>query len=258
MKRLHLHLRRGARVWFGVSFALSAVLCCVPAKGDLIVDVDVITPGIQTGISVTSGSSVTVLMYYDTALTGPIAFNAFGVDLNWTGLGSAVALPASPPMAGSLTTVGPFVFDLVSGAGPLPFGAPLISAGLPPAAGLFSIGGVGLVDSSGSLFTFGGPLPGPIDLFGVTFTVLGAVGETIVFTPSGILTPGIGATPGIGPFIPGGDHYQALPGAPSATTFDVAVAAGVVTIVPEPGVLAYAVLGMLVIGGARRFRAAFA
>lgn len=238
------------------AFAAGVLMLGDPARADIVIDLDPITPGIQTTLSVSSGSSVTLITYYDPTLSGPIPFNAFGIDLNWTGVGTATATPTTAPLAGSLTLVGPIVFDFVSGAGPLPPGTPLVSAGMPPGAGAFSIGGVGLVDISGSFFTFGGPIPGPVDLFGITFTVSGAVGETLTFTPSGIVLPTVGGTPGIGPFIPGGDHYQIAPGSPTPTISDAFIASSVITIIPEPSVLVYMVLGLLALRAGHRAHAA--
>ena len=212
------------------------------AHGDLIVDVDPITPGIQSSLSVVSGSSVTVLTYYAPPGTGPLPFNAVGVDLNWTGLGLGAAAPTTPALIGSFGGLGPFVVDLISGAPILFPGTPLISAGLPP-VGAFSVGGVGFSDTSASFFTVGGPIPFPVDLFGVTFTVSGSVGDSVTFLPTGILVPSVGASPGSGPFVPGGDPFQFLPGGPTATLSDASIG-GTITIIPEPHVVLYVILGL--------------
>lgn len=225
-----------------------------PLRADLILDVDPFTPGIQTSLSVLSGASITVVTYFDPTVSGPLAFNGFAIDLNWTGTGSATATPTTPAVAGSIAPIAPVAVDVVSAAGPISPGMPMTSAGLPPFGAPFSIGGVGLVDVSSSFFGAGGPLVAPVDLYGVTFTIVGAPGETVTFSPSGALVPGVGATAGAGPFVPGGAPYQLAPGSPGPTIADV-MFSGVVTIVPEPGAVAYALIGLVLLG-CRRLRTA--
>lgn len=229
-----------------------------PAHGDLIIDVDPFTPGIQTSLSVLSGASITVVTYFDPTVSGPLAFNGFAIDLNWTGTGSATATPTTPAMAGTIAPAVPIVADIVSATAPISPGMPLTSAGVPPSGAPFSIGGVGLVDMSGTFFGTGGPLVAAVDLYGVTFTIAGAPGETVTFSSTGLLVPALGATAGAGPFVPGGAPYQLATGSPSPTLPDLAFA-GVITIVPEPHAAAYALIGLALLGcryGLRRPRTA--
>lgn len=218
-------------------------------RGDLIIDLDPITPGIQTALSVTSGSSVTAILYFDPTVSGPLLVNGFGIDLNWTPTGAGSALPVTPVLAGTLAGAPPVELDIAVGT-PIGPGAPLTPVGLPPGGGALSLGGVGYVDPTGS-FYIGGPIGVVVDLFGVTFTVSGAPGDTITFTPTGILVPGVGATPGAGPFAPGGDPWQASSTSPSVT-FPDATSSSVVTIVPEPSATALYLAGLAVFGLLRR------
>ncbi|HMP76798.1 MAG TPA: hypothetical protein PKE12_10950 [Kiritimatiellia bacterium] len=240
----------------------AAVLLCAAtalgagtASGDLVIDLDSITPGIQTTLSVASGASVTAIMYFDPTVSGPIAVNGFGIDMNWTPTGAGAATPSSPPLAGGLAGAPPTEVDIVSGT-PIGPGSPLASAGAPPSAGTLSIGGVGYVDPTGTFF-IGGPIPVPVDLYGVTFTVSGSPGDTITFTPSGILPPGVGSIPGIGPFISGGDPWQVAPSAPSPTLTDV-VTSSVITIIPEPGSAVLCAVGLALLAARRQSHASHA
>lgn len=216
-------------------------------RADIVIDLDPMTPGIQTTLSVLPGASVTAITYFDPTLSGPLPINGFGIDLNWTATGAATATPSTPPMAGSIAPFGPGVADLVTATSPIFPGMPLASAGVPPFSGPASIGGVGLVDLTATFFGAGGPIGTAVDLFGVTFTIAGAPGDTVTFIPSGILVPALGATAGVGPFVPGGAHYQAGVGSPSPTTADAAFSS-VVTIIPEPGVALYTWLGLALMG----------
>lgn len=216
-------------------------------RADIVIDLDPVTPGIQTSLSVLPGASVTAITYFDPTLSGPLPINGFGIDLNWTTTGAASATPSTPPLAGSIAPFGPGVADLVSAASPIFPGMPLSSAGVPPLGAPASIGGVGLVDLTATFFGAGGPLGAAVDLFGVTFTIAGSPGDTVTFMPSGILVPSFGATAGSGPFVPGGAHFQAGVASPSPTTAD-STFISVVTIIPEPGVVLYTWLGLALIG----------
>lgn len=214
-----------------------------PTRADLLVDVDPFTPGIQTSLSVLSGASVTVVTYFSPVLSGPLAFNGFAIDLNWGAVGSATATPTTPAIAGSIAPFAPGRMDIASTATPIMPGMPLASAGAPPSGAPFSIGGAGLVDLTSSVFGMGGPIGAPVDFFGVTFTISGAPGEFVTFTPSGLLVPGLGATPGSGPFVPGGAPYQVGFTSPTPTIPDTAFSS-IITIIPEPSAVAYGVIGL--------------
>ena len=84
------------------SFLCVIGLAFVPADADIVVDVDPMTPGPQAAYAVASGASVTVSVWFDPFTSGPLAFNAVGLDLGWTPTGSATATPTTPPLAGSL------------------------------------------------------------------------------------------------------------------------------------------------------------
>ncbi|MEZ6154037.1 MAG: hypothetical protein R3C09_28405 [Pirellulaceae bacterium] len=241
---------------------LVCVCSSTMAFADLVADVGA-GPGV--GISVTSGTSITAKIIY--MPISPLPFDGVGLDLNWTPTGSGAALFSGPApgvfltggAAGAAPTLG-----LLSGAGPIPPGTPLINPGVPPAAGALSVGGGAHFDPTGGAMS-GGPsygVPsgsGLLDLMGADFVVTGAVGDTITFTPSGILPiSAIGPPLPVAGFAPvsGGAHYwtNVSPGM-GLSSMDPMIGSVTVTIsaIPEPSSCLFAVVlcGTACIGSRR-------
>lgn len=161
--------------------------------------------------------------------------------------------------------------DLVAdvGAGPgvgisVTSGTPPVNPGMPPAAGTFSVGGGAHFDPTGGAMS-GGPsygVPsgsGLLDLMGADFVVTGAVGDTITFTPSGILPiSGVGPPLSVAGFapMPGGAHYWTNVGpGMGLSSMDPMIGSVTVTIsaIPEPSSCLFAVVlcGTACIGSRR-------
>jgi hypothetical protein len=241
----------------------------------LIVDVDVVTPGIQTTISVLPGTVVPVDIHLvDDGTFAPMT--GYGIATNYNDTPGALGIFA-PTVAGPLAGGVAAPFDLVAGV-PTGPGLVLIPAGLPAfgfgPGGPFTAtnGGTGYFDG---LPPFGPnppfPLPGFIGgtvvLESITFVALGLPGMSSDIAPLGILAPGppLGAAPAIGgPFglefydnsagAPGGlGGYPAIPvGAfgpnpsfPLGSLGLPPVTPGTITIIPEPSGL---LIGLLSLG----------
>lgn len=220
--------------WFLALVSLIG-LCFTPLlEADIVVDVDPVTPGIQSTYTVASGATFAIPIFYVPGVAIP-GFDAVGLDLNWGG--TATATPAGPGLLLGVIAAGAPVDDLVAPtAGPLPPGTPLASAGLPPSAPHpFSLGGAAHYDTLAGSYGFGGaPPPGPVDLMGQTFTITGSPGDTVTFVPSGIFAPGPSPLPGLGPFVPGGDALSIT----GSTTLPQPFFSGTITIaIPEPTTL---------------------
>lgn len=226
------------------------------AQADIVVDVDPGTPGPQTSFGVTSGTMLPITVWFDPffapiGASGPVAFNGVGIDINWGPGTGATAAPMSPMLGGTILGPAPGT-DIITTGFPIGPGAPLATAGLPPAPpDIFSLGGAGYVDSSSSVFTYMGPVTMPENLLGADFLITGPVGSTVTFTASGILMPPMGSAPGAGPFMIGGDMLQAGIGVGPPTIPQLSFS-GTITIIPEPSTFAFGLLGLALIGIRKR------
>ena len=220
----------------------------------LVLDVDAGTAGIQTSVSVASGTTVTVTGHL-VSTTGFAAFDRAGFDLSWSkpGEGASLAAVGGALLAGSLAGVGPGpVTDLIGGGvvGP---GASLATTTLgATGTNAFNLGGFGYLDGSASFFgAFGNPFGPPgttIDVFSADFVASGAAGTSVTIDPSGIFQPGIWPPPA--PLASGGDALY--DGIVTLFTAPGQYQGGVVQIVPEPGRGLLALLALAAIGRRRR------
>ena len=196
------------------------------------VDLDPVMPGIQGTLTVSLGSTFTVLVVIGETSPPPLGspFDTVYLDVLFNDAGPVLGLAPGPvpglPSAGVLAAMGgaPPVIDYVSGAPIVPGGlmttGPSGALGPPFTSGL---GGVGLYDPS----AFPGfPVGGPVDVFGVTFTAL-APGTSTVFVP--------GAFPGTGDIFIGGTPGTFPPtGTPVGGAGSTFYFSGVVTVIPLP------------------------
>jgi hypothetical protein len=251
----------------------------------LIVDVDTVTPGIQSSLSVMPGAMFTVDIHLvddgsGTAMTG----YGFAINFNDTPGVLGIASPTvAGPFAGTLITPA----DLITGP-PVAPGVPLSPAGVPPfgigPGGAFtaSNGGTGYFESLGAPLGPNPPfaLPGAtgmtVLLQSLTFMALGTPGTSSDIAPLGILAAG--PPPGSLPPIagPGGvEFYDNSGGAPGGLggygaipvgpfgpnpSFPLgspglaAITPGTVSIIPEPHPLWLAALTGLVLLARKRGR----
>lgn len=276
------------------------------AQLTIILDMDVSTPpgpgpvpgplfgpaglatGFEPGITVTSGSSVTVIAYVVQAdlgspLGAAVPFDSIGLDLSWGTAGdTALLAPTTPALAGFLSSTTPLAENYAIGTFPLPTapvvpGVPLAPAGVGALPGYTgNIGGAGSADivlpgspfPPGQFGGFGAPgllPPGSyFDVFGVTFTAIGAPGSSVTLTPSGIFVPPTIPTPGAPGLasagllsaVLGDATYDSVTGlTDSFTGLPTIFIGGTITIVPEPSTTA-AVASGLCLGfiGFRRWR----
>lgn len=209
-----------------VTCALLGLLLCQPSLRGfaLAVDVDTVTPGIQSTMSVLPGATFAVDIHLVDDGTGtPLTGIGTAINFNDTPGTLFISAPtvAGPASAGVLTPV-----DLVSGL-PVGIGAPLTPAGLPafgtgpggPFTGTDS--GTGYYDGTTPPFGPAIPffLPGTLGssviLQTISFTAIGSPGAASDIAPLGILapSPATGNAPPIGgPF--GLEFYDNSAGAP--------------------------------------------
>lgn len=215
---------------------------------NIILDMDATLPGIQSSITVTAGSTITVTGHLVSLGTGAL-FDHVGVDLSW----------AKPAEVGTLTPIGaPRAAGLAGvGTGPaldfftssvLAVGSTLTTTTLGPVGGnSFNLGGFAYFDSS---FTFFGGLGSPfdpagtsIDIFEADFLVGGPVGGSVSIDPSGIFAPGL--FPPTPPLVAGGNAlYDSVV---TLFTFPGTYTGGVVHLVPEPTALLLGGVGLFTI-----------
>lgn len=237
----------------------------------LVVDMDMGTAGIQSGISAAPASIVTVGVYLIDDGSSPLS--GVGLSLNFNDGPLTVVSPGAP-MVGEPPVAG--VVDLVSG-GPVASGTFLTSAGLPASGagpgGAFTgtDGGGGYFEPTGGAFPgigfFGGTAGAEILLMTLDLTVVGPAGSGTTISPVGILPigggPGAPADPKLvgplapggapfwdGDFFAGGGGYLAAP--VPASSYPDAITPGTLTVTPEPGVGILGILGLVGLIGARR------
>ncbi len=209
--------------WTNYLMAGSLLLGGVPTASAIPVisiDLDPVTPGIQSTLSVPAGASFMI----DVVFTGDgvTMFDTFAFDTVFNDLGAVLGLTGGTgsPTAGSIAATAPIAaLDVFSGGGVVP-GSALTPSGVPfPIPAPFTAGSDGLGMLS-IIVPFGGvPIGAGVttDLFSVTLDSL-AVGMSGVLPSAGVIPPPLGGL--------------ALAGLPVAFT----VAGGTVT-VPEPSIL---------------------
>jgi hypothetical protein len=219
---------------------LTALLLLLTGAGtasaySVVLDMDATTPGIQSSVTTTSGSTITVTGYL-TSVTGIALFDHVGFDLSWAKpTDTATLTPSGSPLAGSLAGVGPGPpLDLLTAAA-IAVSSPLSTSTLgPTGSNSANLGGFGYSDGSLTAFGgFGSPFGPPgttVDAFTADFVVSGPAGASASIDPSGIFTPGLYVS--LPPLVAGGDAlWESIV---TLGTTSGSFTGGTVHLVPEP------------------------
>ena len=224
------------KIWLGSLLAALGLLLgstLAAAAPVIAVDMDPITPGIDSTLTVLPGDVFTVdVVIFDDG-TGPTTtFDTVILEVFFNDAGTVLGLGPTGPLGGTLASNSLFTLDVFGGG----FSATGASLGVGPSGAPFlsfadGSGAIGLADFL--TFTVGTT---PTTIFSLDFTAL-AVGT------SGILAAGT----------PPGSPELALSGSPIFATLQ----SGTVEVVPEPGTVALlgsGLAGMLAWGWRRHGR----